>query len=164
MKNERRSLLRDKKEVNRYLLFVLLAVGLVWLKSGLGKFASGNFADTLGPTLVKFMSKNPYPWFVDFINSVVLPQSNMWGLMIMGVELLTGVAVTFSALALLFAPGNGKRLLWGLKVGLVLGFMLSAVFWLAAGWTSPSTDSLNLLMLVIEAVGALYAWSLLKKS
>src|SRR4051812_5574497 len=145
--------MKNKKGVDRYLLFILLAVGLLWLKSGLGKLAMGDFADTLGGTLVKFMAKNPYPWFVDFINSVVLPSSSMWGLVVMAAETLTGIAVTFSALMLMFVGGNEKRMVWTMKVGLIVGFGLSLMFWLAAGWTSPSTDGLNQLMLVAEGVG-----------
>ena len=164
MKNERSSLLRDKKGVDRYLLFILLGIGLIWLKSGLGKLAMGNFADTLGGTLVKFMAKNPYPWFVDFINSWVLPSSSMWGLVVMTSEALAGILITFAALALMFVGGNEKRLVWALKVGIIIGFGLSLMFLLAAGWTSPSTDGLNQLMLVVEGIGVIYAWSLLKKS
>lgn len=40
-----------------------------------------------------------------------------------------------------------------LELGLLGGILLNIIFWLAAGWTSPSTDSLNLLMFLIEAIG-----------
>jgi len=39
------------------------------------------------------------------------------------------------------------------KPGLIGGITLNTMFWLAAGWTSPSTDGLNLLMLVTQLIG-----------
>lgn len=131
---------------------MLLTVGLLWLRSSLGKLADGKFVEGLGTTLVKFAANNPYPWYKDFLNSVAIPNSYLFALLTMWGEFLTGLSLTLGALLLIFGKSN-KLILIGLKSGLLGGMGLNLFFWLAAGWTSPSTDGLNLLMFVTQLIG-----------
>lgn len=137
-------------------LFVLLVAGLIWLRSSLGKLTGNTFVDSLSKTLQKFASENPYPWYKDFLENVAIPNSKTFGLLTMWGEFFVAVAITGSVLYLLTAKKANllpKKLLFA---GLLIGAFLNATFWLASGWTSPSTDSLNLLMMATELIGLVY--------
>lgn len=144
------------KVAARSLLFIFLALGILWLRSSYNKFASGNFADNLGVTLSKVVDKNPYPWFKSFLEAVVIPNSKLFGYMVLWGELLVAVAITLGAIMLLINPQSSKLINWMLIAGLAGGLLLNIIFWLSFGWTSPSTDSVNLLMAVIEIIGILF--------
>ena len=73
-----------------------------------------------------------------------------------GMTGLGGGAIVIPALYLIFQPKTKcKVTLWLLIVGLIGGAFLNLNFWLASGYTSPSSDGLNLLMLVTQVVGVL---------
>ena len=133
-------------------LLVLLVDGFLWFKSSWGKLSEGVFVDNLSGTLTKFASKNPYPWFKDILNSYAIPNTAAVGAMIMYGEFFFAAAVLLSVLAI-FGGVRDRWVLWLLGVGLLGLAAMNLVFWFAAGWTSPSTDSLNLLMLTVELVG-----------
>lgn len=145
------------KSLNRYLLIILLADGVLWLKSATGKVSSGNFADTLGQTLTKFASNNPYPWFKSFLLTTAIPNSKAFGTLTMWGEMFVALSLTLGIAYLLLNANKTTPILKKfLILGLLGGMFLNAIFWLASGWTSPSTDSLNLLMFVTEFVGLIY--------
>ncbi len=135
------------------LLLILLSVGLLWLKSSFGKIISGNFVSNLGATLTKTADKNPYPWFKQFLTSVAIPNSQVFGNLVMWGEFLSAVAITIGAFLLLVSPKVNKLVVLMLIVGLVGGAFLNINFWLGFGYSNPSTDSLNLLMAVVEIIG-----------
>lgn len=140
----------------RPLLIILLAVGLVWLRSSLGKLTGGTFVQTLGETLSKVVPKNPYPWFRDFLTSVAIPNSQTFGTLVLTGEFLSAVLITVGALGLLLNPRPHKMLNRALIVGLLIGAFLNIIFWLGFGYTSPSTESLNLLMAAVEIIGLFF--------
>lgn len=149
----------EVKKINKYLLVVLMVVGLVWLRSSLGKFAAGDFVDNLPKTLGLFASKNPYPLFKEFLLNTAIPNSFVFGNLVQFGELFSAVAITGVSVYLLLGMKRAKLLDLLLAKGLIVGALLSLTFWLAAGWMSPSTDGLNLLMLAIELVGLFWVWS-----
>ncbi|MCL5784924.1 MAG: hypothetical protein M1142_06260 [Patescibacteria group bacterium] len=144
-----------------YLLLIFLFDGLIWLKSSIGKFQSGNFADSLGGTLAKFASNNPYPWYKSFLQNVAIPNSKIFGLFTQWGEFFSAISIILASIFLLLGTKN-KVVLVLLFLGLLGGMFLNAIFWLASGWTSASTDSLNLLMFVIQTIGLAYVLNLLK--
>lgn len=144
-------------------LLILLAVGLLWLRSSLGKLTGGNFVQTLGETLSKVAPKNPYPWYKDFLNSVAIPNSQVFGTLVLTGEFLSAVLITAGALGLFLRPRPHKLLSKALIAGLLIGAFLNIIFWLGFGYTSSSTDSLNLLMAVVQAIGVFYVWKGFKK-
>lgn len=137
-----------------YFLLILLAIGLVWLKSSYGKLTGGTFVSGLGKTLTAFAAKNPHAWYKDFLNNSAIPNSTMVGNAIMFGELLSALAIVGGAI-LLMVNGTNKIAKIALGLGLVGAFLMNTNFYFAAGYTSASTESLNLLMLVIEAIAAL---------
>ncbi|OGE41467.1 hypothetical protein A3E86_05225 [Candidatus Daviesbacteria bacterium RIFCSPHIGHO2_12_FULL_47_45] len=134
------------------MLAILLATGLIWLKSSYGKFASGNFVQNLGGTLEKFASKNPYPWEKSFLNQVALPNASFLGTLVLWGEAFAALALTLVSLSLLLKVKTPDFARIILVLGLLVGVILNLIFFLAAGWTSPSTESVNLIMLAIQAI------------
>ncbi|MBI2337677.1 hypothetical protein HYU95_00680 [Candidatus Daviesbacteria bacterium] len=135
------------------LLLILISVGLLWLKSSLGKIASGNFVSNLGVTLGKTAEKNPYPFFKDFLTNVAIPNSQIFGFLVMWGEFLSAIAITLGAFLLLVNPKANKLVVLMLIGGLIGGAFLNINFWFGFGYSNPSTDSLNLLMAVVEIIG-----------
>lgn len=138
------------------LLLILLTIGLLWLKSSLGKFASGNFVSNLGTSLTKAADKNPYPFFKEFLTSVAIPNSQIFGFLVSWGEFLSAVAITLGAGMLLVNPKANKPASLILILGLFGGAFLNIIFWFGFGYTSPSTDSLNLLMATVEVIGIIF--------
>lgn len=133
---------------------VLEVLGLVWLRSGWEKLSGGKFVDSLAGTLQKFAAGNPYPWFKDFLINTALPNAHLLGLLVQYGEFLGGMVLAVGSLTLLLGKKNRtiKLLMLFSLLGLVL---LNGIFWLATGYTSPSTDDVNLIMFLIEVIGLL---------
>ena len=127
-------------------MLILLSVGLLWLRSSYGKFTSGTFVSGLGGTLTKVLDKNPYSWFKEFLSTVAIPNSQLFGNLVLWGELLSAVAITAGAVLMSLV----------LIAGLTGGLLLNIVFWLGFGHTSPSTDSINLLMAVVQIIGIVF--------
>ncbi|MBI3485369.1 hypothetical protein HY025_00325 [Candidatus Daviesbacteria bacterium] len=143
-------------KVHKYLYLIFLSFGFIFLRSSYGKFKGGTFVSSLPESLTKFASKNPYPFVKEFLNSTAIPSSGFFGILTMWGELMVGLSLFGISVYLLFG-GKGIKLLYSLyAAGLIGGMFLNGVFWLAAGWTSPSTESLNLLMFLVQAVGLLF--------
>lgn len=139
----------------------LIAVGFIWLKSSYGKFLSGTFADSLPATLAKFSEKNPSLWYRDILELAAIPNSYILGPIILWGEFLTALLIVVSALYLFFKQRD-KAAEIALIAGLAGGAIFNLNFLLAAGWMSPSTESINLLMLMIEIIGIVYGLRMLK--
>lgn len=137
-------------------LLMLLSVGFIWLRSSVGKFTGGTFVDTLAGTLGKFASNNPYAWYKNYLQIVAIPNAKTIGMVIMWSEFLAAISITGAILYLLFGSEKNKIAQIILLIGLIGGMILNANFWLAAGWMSPSTESVNLLMFLIQGVGFMY--------
>lgn len=143
----------------KYLQTVILLIGLVWFRSGLDKLASGNFASGLADTLAKFAGKNPYPWYKDFLQNTAIPNSQTFGTLTMWGEVFAAGTLVGCSLLLIFSKKPSKVVRLLLLFGLATGVFLNLTFWLAAGWTSSSTNTLNLLMAGVQIVGILYLFS-----
>lgn len=140
----------------KLLLVILLFVGLFWARSSYGKFISGTFISSLGGTLTKIADKNPYPWFKQFLVNTAIPNSQTFGFLTFWGEFLTAIAIIMGALILLLSPRPNKLANLILLLGLAGGAFLNVMFWLGFGYTSPSTDGLNLLMATVEIIGIFY--------
>jgi len=141
------------ENMNKYFLMVILADGLVWLKSSYGKFSTGGFVEGIGGILAKFVAKNPNTWYVDFLKSVAIPNAQIFGTLVLWGELFVAVSLVLGPLLFLTRKKVDPKVRWLLKIGLLGGFLMNVNFYFAAGWMSPSTESLNMLMAVIELVG-----------
>ena len=149
------------KSMNTY-LYMLLSVGIVWLRSSFGKITSGKFPQVLGQTLEKFASNNPYPWYKNYLQTVAIPNAKIIGVITMWSEFFVALSITIAVLYLLIKPEGNKVAEIVLAVGLLGGMILNLNFWLASGWMSPSGESINFLMFLIQFVGFVYLVKLLK--
>lgn len=138
---------------------ILLFVGIIFLRSSLEKISQGQFVNSLGKILTGVAQKNPYPFYKNFLYSVAIPNSQLFGQLTMWGEFLSGVAITLGSLHLLFSIRKHHLAYLILVAGLIGGLFLNINFYLGFGYTSPSSDSLNLLMIFIELVGIITLFS-----
>ncbi|KKU90517.1 MAG: hypothetical protein UY21_C0022G0018 [Microgenomates group bacterium GW2011_GWA1_48_10] len=148
---------KERGAGEKYLLMVLVLVGFLWLRSSWGKIAGGTFVSGLAKTLTNFASKNPYPWFKDFLETVAIPNSQTFGLLVLVGEMTAAMLIFVMSLYLLAGQKTSKLGAFLLPAGLLIAAALNLTFWLASGWMSASGDSLNLLMLGVETVGLVWA-------
>ncbi|MEK7105440.1 MAG: hypothetical protein AAB865_02030 [Patescibacteria group bacterium] len=135
-------------------LYAIQAViGYEWLHGGLGKIEGGTFATGLGKTLGVFAANNPLPWMKQFLlggateNALALGYAIEWG------ELAVGVAL-IASLVIFWLSRSVQLETWAraiLVLALVGGMFMSATFYFAAGWMSPSTAGVNMIMFWVQA-------------
>lgn len=142
----------DAIQTGFYLIF--FATGLIWLYSIYGKFVSGTFVSGLGKTLTFFASKNPYPFVKEFLLNTAIPNSQIFAVFTMAGELFAAVSLIYSVVVIIRNRGQVEFAQQLLFCGLVIGCLLNIIFFFSAGWTSPSTWSINALMALIQTVGA----------
>ncbi len=144
------------KRIEAYLALVFLADGFLWLKSGLEKVSTTKFLDGLAGTLAKFASNNPFGWYKGILMNIAVPNALLVGVGVEAGEIFAGVMIVVSGLVILSKRKATPLFKVFLRLGFLAAILLSGSFWLAAGWTSASTESLNLLMLALELVGLTY--------
>lgn len=142
-------------------LFVIFIVGLIWIRSGYGKL-TGGFVGTLDKALMKFASENPYPFIKGFLNTIAIPNHLIFSVLTQWGELFTGLSLIICSVILIVYPKVNKFFLIVLSLGLLVGAILNLTFWFSAGWMSPSTDGLNLLMFAIEAIALFVVFKKIK--
>lgn len=144
--------MKNLKNSEQGFLLITLSIGLVWARSNYEKFIGGKFVDSLSGILTKAADHNPYPWYKSFLQNTAIPNSIIFGQMVLWGEFLVAVTILFSSVYLLKKQNNFVYII--LILGLSGGFFLNLNFWLSFGWMSLSTDNLNLLMGAIELIGA----------
>lgn len=87
---------------------------------------------------------------------MVIPNSQLFGFLVLWGEILTALAITSGAILLLINSNAGRFINLLLIGGLIGGVFLNIIFWLGFGHTSPSTDSLNLLMATVQIIGIVF--------
>lgn len=155
--------MQDSKNFFQGFLLMLLPAGLVWLRSGFGKIIDGKFPLMLEGTLRKFIVKNPYPFYKSFLENTIIPNAKSFGMFIMWTEVFVAFSTIFSVVYLLTQKQRNKFVELLLTAGLILGILLNANFWLAASWTGQSTDGLNLIMIMLQAIGLVFVIKYFKK-
>lgn len=147
--------MKEKSEF-KYLFCILFCIGLIWLRSSYGKMATGNFADNLGNVLTKTFQNNPYLPYKSFLQNFAIPNSQLFGQLVLWGEFATAVSICLSSLYLLLKNPNERMALLSLTAGLAGGVFLNINFWLAFSPNNPGTDNLNLLMIAIQVIGIYY--------
>lgn len=145
-----------------FLLLILLIVDFIWLRSSFGKLTEGKFVGSLGGILTKFSSNNPYSFVKQFLLNIAIPNSTFFGILTMWGEVFVAVGLGISLVYLLSNPKRNNLILLILLLSLLGGMFLNLVFWFSAGWTSSSTDGLNLLMFFIQLIALTYIFKIFK--
>lgn len=152
------------KNSEKYFSSIYLILGFIFLRSGFEKIEGGKFVGALAGILEKFASKNPYPFYKEFLTNIAIPNSQIFGNLTMWGEFITGLILSLGAIYLILKSKPQKPIIFLFSLGLLGGMLLNGTFWLAAGWTSPSTESLNLVMFLVQAIGFIFVISKLSPS
>lgn len=120
-----------------WLALVRIFFGYIWLQSGIEKLTGGGFVSGMAKTLGYFASKNPYAWQKDFLLNVATPNATLFGNLAMYGEILVGLSLLLGVFS---------------EIGLIGAIAMNLAYLFAAGWTSPSTETVNLAMAGVEFV------------
>ena len=141
------------------LVAVQMILAYEWGSAGWGKISNPKFVESIAGTFGYFASQNPYLWYKNFLlgfatnNATLLAYLVEWSQVIIAVTLIAG-----GAIYLYSDKVTVKKLALKLSVlALVGGMLMNANFYLAAGWTSPSTYNLNLVIFILQAI-LVYVW------
>lgn len=146
--------------------FIQIVVALVWLHAGYEKVLKSDFASSLSATLAKFAGSNPHAWYQSWLTGFMTDKSLILGYMVQWGEVAVGLGLLI-ALVLMHRTRSARVMRLGVWMA-VLAFggsmIMSANFYLAAGWMSTSTAGFNLIMLGVEATLFALNVCLLKKA
>lgn len=131
-----------------------------WFLAGWEKIHGGQFAPNIGKTLDHFENGNPHEWYITFVLAIAKSHPVAFGLLVQWGELFVGIGLVATiALFTLSQHRYAKPIARFLAVtALSGGALMNLNFYLAAGWTSPSTAALNVLMFWVQVV-LLVVWA-----
>ena len=139
-----------------WLVLIQFVLAFEWLHSGWGKWAGPGFMDSISKTLEGFATKTPYKAYGAFLNSTAVTNADMFGNAIRLGEMGVGIALVISGVLLL----TKKRLpSWAVALMVVAflgGALMNLNFFMASGWSSPSTWGVNMVMGFIHLIFAIY--------
>lgn len=120
---------------------VMAFIGYEWLMSGITKLVRGGFASGLAAELTE-KSEGSLTWYKSFLDSLIIPNANAFGILIEVGEVLIGVALVGAAIALLFRwhrLGYREELaVWSaIAIGSVGAIFMNINFHLANGSSHP---------------------------
>lgn len=138
-----------------FIAFSLQAIlAYEWLSGGIEKIHGGQFVSNIGKTLSRFENGNPHGWYVGSILHAAKNASGLFGQLVQWGELLAGIGLGITLVV--YGLGRQPTLKNTARVLAILsllgGAFMNANFYYAAGWTSPSTGGLNLLMFLLQIV------------
>lgn len=145
-----------KKSFEHNILYVILVIGFVFLRTGLTKVIGGTFVDGLKKTLTHFASENPFPFVKTFLESTAIPNTELFAYLTMWGEVYVGCSLVLSVAYLLMKKSLTKITFILLSTGLLVAIFLNTTFLLSAGWTSSSTESVNLVLLSVGVISLVY--------
>ncbi|MBI2485033.1 DUF2892 domain-containing protein [Candidatus Uhrbacteria bacterium] len=154
---------RDRMRPEQIRLVTLAGIQIVlayeWLVGGIGKLKEGAFVAGMPETLQRFAINNPSTWYRNFLEGWAVENATLLGNLVVWGEILAGTGLVVSAVVYIYA----KRASWKTAaivlavVSLLVGACMNKNFYFAAGWLSPSTHGLNVIMFWVELLLA-YNW------
>lgn len=141
-----------KKTSVVWLVLIQWVLAYEWLHSGWGKWSGPGFMANISETLAGFIAKNPNTGYVAFLNRTAVPNAALFGNLIRIGELSIGIALLLSGVLLLYKKRLDPTVIWILVLAFLAGVIMNLNFYFAAGWTSPSTAGINLVMGLISLI------------
>ena len=135
-----------------WLVLIQWVMAFEWLHSGWGKWTSAGFITNVGKTLDGFAVKTPYTAYGDFLRSTAVPNAEIFGNAIRSGEILVGLALLLGGLLLMCKRRIPVLASWILAIALFGGALMNLNFFLASGWSSPSTWGVNMIMGLIQLI------------
>lgn len=127
---------------------VQLILAYEWLNSGIGKFTKPEFMAGIDKTLATFANKTNFSWYGDFLGSA---NAQLFGNITRLSEVLIGLGL-LAGIAYLIKRSLPGWILWASIVAAFGGALLNLNLYLAAGWSSPSTAGINVVMGLTQLV------------
>lgn len=123
------------------LLIIQVFLGYEWFMSGLSKVLAGNFVTGIGETLAT-QSRDLSGWYKSFLDGAVIPNSQLFGYLVMIGELTVGVALIVLAATWWFrwsmlSITARSVLLWMITLAGLAAVFMNINFHLASGSTHP---------------------------
>ena len=123
------------------LMVIQIFIGYEWLMSGLTKIVRGGFPSGLEDELTE-KSEGVSGWYKDFLDGTVIPNSELFGVLILIGELIVGIALIAAAILWLVrrdALSEGARMavLGTIFVAAVAATFMNVAFHLANGSAHP---------------------------
>jgi hypothetical protein len=135
-----------------WIVLIQWAISFEWLHSGWGKWFGPGFMDNIGKTLAGFAAKNPYPGFANFLTTTAIPNAQVFGQVIRTGEIAVGIALLLSGIIWLTQKSHPVWASWLVALAFFGAALMNLNFFIASGWTSPSTWGINILMLALEII------------
>lgn len=145
-----------KKPDHYWLVLIQWVIAVEWLLSGVGKFTKPDFMGGIAGTLKAFASKSNYEWYQTIMNNWLVPNAELIGNVVRVSEVAIGLALLFLGYLTVQRKKVSQTLVMGLVVALYAGALLNLNFYLAAGWSSPSTKGINIVMGLVQAILGTY--------
>lgn len=141
------------------LLAIQFVIAYEWWSAGWEKVSSSEFVEGIVGSLGYFASANPFPWYKDFLLGFATQNAAMFAYAVELSEIGIALALAIASWWHLYAKSEAhKRLSIILMIpALFGGLLMNANYYLAAGWTSPGTHGVNLVMFWTQAI-LLYVW------
>ncbi|MDP3985260.1 MAG: DUF2892 domain-containing protein [bacterium] len=145
-----------------YLFGLGLAQAVVayeWWSAGWEKVSSPAFVEGIGNTLRFFASKNPFPWYKNFIEGFALQNATLFAYAVEWSQILIALALFVAAVLIIYAKRTRttQAVLIVACLALFGGLLMNANFYFAAGWTGPGAKGSNVVMFWVQGV-LLFVW------
>lgn len=157
--------LKEKMSARSLFLLGLACLQMVfayeWWSGGWGKISTSAFVDGIGKTFSYFASKNPFPWYKDFLLGFASTNATLFAYAVQWSEFAIAIVLALSAGIIVYTrhEKNKRKALVAAVFALLGGALMNANFYFAAGWTSPSTKGTNVIMFWSQLILA-YVWIL----
>lgn len=86
------------------LLLLRLSLSYVWLTAGISKLFNSQFINTFSETLHGFAKNTHYTFYSEFLNTYIIPHSQIFAQLTIWGEILTGIAFLLGFPLFLAAP------------------------------------------------------------
>ncbi|MHA1219249.1 MAG: DoxX family protein [Candidatus Heimdallarchaeaceae archaeon] len=136
----------NKKDAAIWLVFLRVIIGVEWFYAGLTKIIGGTFAAAMPYIFNDFIYGkgfgpgdpvlNPNTWMVNWLNAMT-PSASLYGHLVQWGELLIGIALIIGVLT---------------NISAIVGIFFNFLFFFAAGWSSPSTASVNWILWALSII------------
>lgn len=129
-----------------WLVLIQWVLALEWLLSGWGKFTKPDFMAGIGKTLSTFAGKTTVGWYGGFLDNVVVPNASLFGNLVRCGEILVSLTLIIGGILAVRSDKLHPLASWALVIALYGAAFMNLNFYLAAGWSSPSTAGVNMVM------------------
>lgn len=141
------------------ILCIQLVLAYEWLHGAWEKLHGGVFVGGIVKALSRFEVGNPHTWYVRSFLSIAKNYPELFGQLVQWGELLVGIGLV--VVVVVYAHSSRvqvvRRAISVLAIlALLGGAWMNANFYFAAGWTSPSTSGLNVLMFWVQLILVLF--------